>query len=419
MSEDKTKPPRLEWLDGQPYSSRFGDVYFSRASGLEETLYVFLQQNRLQQRFTDLQRPHFTIAETGFGTGLNFLCAWRLWNEYAPDHVRLHFVSTELYPLSPQELSQALALWPELKPLAEQLLAQYRNLIPGFNHLTFGKIKLTLLIGYSSDTLPQVTGLVDAWFLDGFSPAKNPDMWDGKLLREIARLSHAGTTFATFTSAAAVRRGLVEVGFEVEKIQGFASKREMLRGRFTGKPALPPLADRRAIVIGGGIAGSSTAYSLAQRGFKVTLVERHGHLAAEASGNAQAVIYPRLSGHDIALSRIAIAGFLYTIGLLKALLPQGQDWSQCGLLQLAFNSREAKRCEEVLARGLSLVDEVSAEQASVIAGIALSEGGMYFAEGGWLHPPALCRALVAHENIRTVTSTEALHLQRYMDYWQV
>jgi tRNA 5-methylaminomethyl-2-thiouridine biosynthesis bifunctional protein len=205
----------------------------------------------------------------------------------------------------------------------------------------------------------------------------------------------------------------------VEKIQGFASKREMLRGRFTGKPALPPLADRRAIVIGGGIAGSSTAYSLAQRGFKVTLVERHGHLAAEASGNAQAVIYPRLSGHDIALSRIAIAGFLYTIGLLKALLPQGQDWSQCGLLQLAFNSREAKRCEEVLARGLSLVDEVSAEQASVIAGIALSEGGMYFAEGGWLHPPALCRALVAHENIRTVTSTEALHLQRYMDYWQV
>ncbi len=207
------------------------------------------------------------------------------------------------------------------------------------------------------DTLPQLTGLVDAWFLDGFAPARNPDMWDGRLLGEIARLSHSATTFATFTSAAAVRRGLIEVGFDVEKIKGFASKREMLRGQYTGKTASlwvskPSVLDRTAIVIGGGIAGVSTAFSLAQRGFRVTLIERHAHLAAEASGNAQAVLYPRLSGHDIALSRIAIYGFLYTISLLKRSLPQGWDWSQCGLLQLGFNSREAKRCQEVLARGL-------------------------------------------------------------------
>ncbi|HEY7987482.1 MAG TPA: bifunctional tRNA (5-methylaminomethyl-2-thiouridine)(34)-methyltransferase MnmD/FAD-dependent 5-carboxymethylaminomethyl-2-thiouridine(34) oxidoreductase MnmC [Methylophilaceae bacterium] len=419
MSEAKIKQPDLEWLDGQPYSGRFGDVYFSRASGLQETLYVFLHQNQLQQRFSDLQRPHFTIAETGFGTALNFLCAWRLWEECAPEQARLHFVSAELYPLSHQELSQALGLWPELASLAARLLEQYRNLIPGFNRLNFGKVELTLLIGDAANLLPQVTGVVDAWFLDGYSPAKNPDMWDEKLLRQIARLSYSATTFATFTSAAAVRRGLSEVGFDVEKIKGFASKREMLRGRFNGSATLPLLADRTAVVIGGGIAGTSTAYSLAQRGFKVTLVERHAHLAAEASGNAQAVIYPRLSGHDIALSRIAIAGFLHTISLLKRLLPQGQDWRQCGLLQLAFNSREAKRCEEILARGLPLVDEVSAEQASVIAGIALSDGGLYFAEGGWLHPPAFCRALVAHENIRTMTSSEALHLQQHMGHWQV
>ncbi len=409
----------MEWLDGQPYSSRFGDVYFSRASGLQETLYVFLQQNRLHERFSDLQQPHFTIAETGFGTGLNFLCAWRLWEQCAPAAADLHFISTELYPLSSQELAQALALWPELASLAAKLLQQYRNLMPGFNHLDFGKVRLTLLIGDAADTLPQVRGLADAWFLDGFSPAKNPAMWGGKILREIARLSHSATTFATFTSAAAVRRGLVEVGFEVEKIKGFANKREMLRGRFKSKAALPSIRDRSAIVIGGGIAGAATAYSLARRGFDVTLIERHPRLAAEASGNAQAVLYPRLSGHDIALSRIAVAGFLYTISLLQRLLPQGRDWSQCGLLQLAVNTREAKRCAEVLARGLPILQQVSAEQASAIAGITLPAGGMYFPEGGWLHAPALCDALAAHERIRTVTATQALHLARDNQRWQV
>ncbi len=429
MSEANTnqqclQSPHLEWRDGLPFSSRFGDVYFSLASGLDETHYVFLQQNQLHQRFSNLQQAHFTIAETGFGTGLNFLSAWRLWNECAPDAASLHFVSTELFPLSLQDMAQALALWPELAAFAEKLLEQYRNLMPGFNHLSFGNIRLTLLIGDARDMLPQLTGRVDAWFLDGFAPARNPDMWDGRLFGEIARLSHSTTTFATFTSAAAVRRGLIAARFEVEKIKGFASKREMLRGRYSAKTASPPAAaplvsERSAIVIGGGIAGASTAFSIAQRGFGVTLIERHAHLAAEASGNPQAVLYPRLSGHDIALSRIATYGFLYTISLLKQLLPQGQDWSQCGLLQLGFNAREAKRCQEILARGLPFVQQVNAEQASAIAGIALSDGGMYFAQGGWLHPPALCAALAAHPNIRTLTATQALHLRQDNDRWQV
>jgi tRNA 5-methylaminomethyl-2-thiouridine biosynthesis bifunctional protein len=173
------------------------------------------------------------------------------------------------------------------------------------------------------------------------------------------------------------------------------------------------------VVIGGGIAGTATAFSLAQRGWSVVLVERHAQLAAEASGNAQAVLYPRLSGHDIALSRIALHGFLYTISLLRQLLPQGEDWQQCGLLQLAFNSREAKRCQEVLGRGLPLAREVSVEQATALAGINLSHGGMYFAEGGWVHPPALCRALAAHEGICTITATQALQLLRTASGWQV
>jgi tRNA 5-methylaminomethyl-2-thiouridine biosynthesis bifunctional protein len=409
----------LDWQDGQPYSSLFGDVYFSRASGLQETQYVFLQQNRLRERFSALQSLRFTLGETGFGTGLNFLCAWRLWAECAPRAAVLHFVSTERYPLSPQELSQSLALWPDLAGYTEKLLGQYNRLVPGWNCLSFGQVKLTLLIGDAGSLLSQARGLIDAWFLDGFAPSKNPDMWRAELLSEIARLSHNATTFATFTSASAVRRGLAEVGFEVEKIKGHANKREMLRGRFILQRSRPDMPDRSAIVIGGGIAGTSTAYSLAQRGFAVTLLERHAQLAAEASGNAQAVLYPRLSGQDIGLSRMALYAFLHTISLLEQLLPQGADWSRCGLLQLAFNSREAKRCQEVLARELAVVHEVSAEQASALAGIALSYGGMHFPDGGWVYPPAFCRALVEHEGISVMAATPALQLTQSACGWQV
>ena len=257
----------LDWQDGQPYSRLYGDVYFSRESGLEETRYVFLTQNRLRERWSSLANDNFTIAETGFGTGLNFLCAWQLWNQTAPEHARLHFVSTEKYPLSHDEICQALALWPQLAGLSGQLLAQYHFMAPGWHTLVFGneRITLTLLIGDARDTLPQLKAHVDAWFLDGFAPAKNPELWGPPLFDSMARLSHAQTTFATFTSAGEVRRGLQAAGFEVRKVAGFGSKREMLTGQFGGDKASRPIQDKHAIVVGGGIAGASSAYALASR----------------------------------------------------------------------------------------------------------------------------------------------------------
>lgn len=178
---------------------------------------------------------------------------------------------------------------------------------------------------------------------------------------------------------------------------------------------------RRAIVIGGGIAGTSSAFSLASRGWQVTLIERHGALAQEASGNPQGVLYPRLSGHDIPLSRVAQLGFLYTLSLLHQHLEKGRDWDACGLLQQAFNSREAKRCAEVAARNLSatLVQSVDAQQASALAGLPMPHGGLWFPSGGWVHPPALCRALASHAGISLMTSTEALQLESTEHGWQV
>jgi tRNA U34 5-methylaminomethyl-2-thiouridine-forming methyltransferase MnmC len=226
--------------DPQPYSSLFNDVYFSSDDGLNETEYVFLQGNDLTERFNTLN--HFTIIETGFGTGLNFLCAAQLWLNIAPAQATLHFISVEKYPLSLYDLVKALQLFPSLQPLAADLIAQYPQILSGKTISLFNqRVKLTLMIGDASQCLSGLQHKADAWFLDGFAPAKNPDMWGETLFAQMARLSHVQTTFATFTSAGAVRRGLQAAGFKVNKRAGFGKKREMLHGCFTdnfslGKP---------------------------------------------------------------------------------------------------------------------------------------------------------------------------------------
>lgn len=424
MNQTQSAPPQiLDWQDGQPVSALFGDVYFSRESGIAETRHVFLQKNRLRERWQELSHTIFTIGETGFGTGLNFLCAWHLWREIAPPHARLHFVSTEKFPLTQDDLQCALAMWPELSELSRLLVAQYQRIVPGWQRLVFddGRVTLTLLVGDARKTLPQLTASIDAWFLDGFSPAKNPEMWQQDIFDQLARLAMPGCTLATFTSAGFVRRGLQAAGFTMEKVAGYGSKREMLRGRFAGSTSTKMAPERRAVIIGGGIAGTSSAHALATRGWHVTLIERHAALAQEASGNAQGVLYPRLSGHDIPLSRIALNGFLHTLRLAEMHLEQGRDWDKCGLLQQAFNAREAKRCDEVAMRSLptELVRTVDATEATELAGLEMPQGGLWFPHGAWIHPPALCRALADHPNTHHSLSCEPLTLRQTQDSWQV
>ena len=209
MSHTSVESADLTWMDGdQPFSTRFADVYFSRDSGLDETRHVFLLHNQLAERWAALEAgAHFCIAETGFGTGLNLLAAWQLWDTCAPQDACLHFVSTEKYPLNLADMQRALAIWPELEPYASELLAQYRDLTAGWQHFSLanGRITLTLLIGDLFDTLPQLDAGVDAWFLDGFAPARNPDMWQPALYQRMAELSRPGATVATFNVAIVAR----------------------------------------------------------------------------------------------------------------------------------------------------------------------------------------------------------------------
>lgn len=436
----KTHSPlnaQIDWDEqGRPHSRQYDDIYFSKDQSLEETQYVFIEQNRLRERFAALAPDScLVIGETGFGTGLNFLCAWQLFAAQAPESARLHFVSVEKYPLSRADLVRALQLWPGLAAFSEPLLAQYVAVHPGFQQFSFanGRVTLTLLIGDVLEQLPLLEAAVDTWFLDGFAPAKNPDMWTPELFAQLARLSGPGTTLATFTTTGWVRRGLMAVGFKMKRVPGIGKKWEVMHGEFLGNPAeqpapvpVPPwyacppalTGAREALVIGAGLAGSATAASLAARGWQVSVLERHDGPAQEASGNPQGVLYLKLSAHGTALSQLILAGFGYTRRWLER-LQRGHDWDACGVLQLAFDDKEgARQAKLAEAFDCSLLQALDREQAQAIAGVALASGGLYYPEGGWVHPPALCRAQLQHPRIRLLTHREVLQLRQVDGGWQ-
>jgi len=229
--KNPTVQAALEWRDGLPYSPAFGDVYFSSDNGQLETEYVFIQGNALISRWQLLADETFTILETGFGTGLNFLCACKAWLEYAPAHAVLHFTSVEKFPLSTPDMHKALLHWQTLQATADALLTHYDTLLDiGTVSLFNNRVRLQVLFGDATARLSDLNIKADAWFLDGFAPSKNPEMWQPALFEQMARLSYTGTTFATFTSAGIVRRGLTAAGFKVIKKPGFGRKREMITG---------------------------------------------------------------------------------------------------------------------------------------------------------------------------------------------
>jgi tRNA 5-methylaminomethyl-2-thiouridine biosynthesis bifunctional protein len=422
---------QLDWDDqGQPRSRQFDDIYFSREDGLGETRHVFIAGNDLANRCAAVPAGgRLVIGETGFGTGTNFLCAWQEFERNAPGDAQLHFVSVEKFPLAAADLQRALVLWSELAPWSTQLLEHYQAIHPGFQRLVLGggRVILTLLIGDALQMLPQLDARIDLWFLDGFAPAKNPEMWTAPLFQELARLSAPGASLATFTSTGYVRRGLIDAGFAMRRAPGYGKKWEILLGRFEGasapaeKPwyARPPQlpVQRQALVIGAGLAGCATAASLANRGWQVTLLERHDAVAREASGNPQGVLYLKLSAHGTALSQLVLAGFGHTRRLLQRLHPD--DWAACGVLQLAFDAKEAERQARLAeAFPTDLLHSLDRQQAEAIAGVGLPAGGLFYPTAGWVHPPALCQLLANHPGIRLLPHSEAFDLRRVDGHWQ-
>ena len=385
--------------DGTPWSPSFDDVYHSAHGGPQQARHVFLGGNDLPERWR--QREHFVILETGFGLGLNFLATWAAWQADPARCRRLHFLSVEKHPFSAADLARAHAVWPEFAPLAAELLQHWPPLVPGMHRLELagGCAVLTLIFGDAAEMLRRIDAGIDAFYLDGFSPAKNPELWTPEIFCALARLAAPGATLATWSVAGSVRQGLGAAEFDVEKRPGFAGKRQMLVGRYRSrKPArfhLP--AERSAIIIGAGLAGSTVAERLAARGWQITLLERHAAPGQGASGNIAGVLRPQPSLDDNRLAELSRAGFLATRALLHRLGPSVR-WQECGVLQLARDAaHEAmqRRTVETQVPPADYLQFLDRQSAADLLGWPVEVGGWWFPGGGWVQPPSLCRAALA------------------------
>ncbi|HZM32959.1 MAG TPA: FAD-dependent 5-carboxymethylaminomethyl-2-thiouridine(34) oxidoreductase MnmC [Burkholderiales bacterium] len=405
-------PARLVFQDGVPYSEAFEDVYHNaQGGGVAKKRHVFLAGNGLPERWAGRRR--FVILETGFGLGLNFLVVLHAWRRDSRRCERLHFVSFEKSPFTLQDMRLAHEGYPELAEEAAALHAAWPPLVPGAHRLELegGKVVLTLFFS-DQGILRDIRASADAVFLDGFSPAKNAEMWSPQVMRAISRLCAPDATAATWSVAADVRKALQDTGFEVEKRPGFGNKREMLvaRNRKQGQATFSP-PERRAVVIGAGLAGAALCERLCARGWEVDLYERHAAPAQEASGNLAGIFHPLATADDSFIARLTRAGFLYSVSRWKAL--GGVRWDPCGVLQLARTEKEdASQRRAVAGMPAEYVQYATREEASAHAGVPLPAGGLWFPGAGWIQPRTLVEAQLAAcgDRLRRIFSSEVKSL---------
>ncbi len=372
--------PSLEWHGDQPFSKGFEDVYFSRADGLAETRAVFIDGNNLLQRWPACET--FTIAETGFGTGLNFLTTWKLFEETAPPSAHLDFISFERYPMAREDLQRALHPW--RSDLGAERIDRFLNLYPsrtpGFHRRWITpRITLTLVFDDALYGLQQLDTAIDAWFLDGFSPSRNPLLWHKDVFHHMARLSHQETTLASFTAAGDVRRGLEEAGFTIQRHEGFAHKRHRITGHFSsGSPRVRKAKPKAVTLVGAGIAGAGLYLALQRRGIACTILEKESAAAMGASGNFCGLLNPRIEAQDNARTDIGLSAFSFAQHILRE---HGVDVVPSGALHLAFNAEKENKLRKIHDSSFFLdpvATWISANESQALCGLSLPYDGLFY-----------------------------------------
>ncbi len=394
------QPAEVEWRAEGPYSPQFEDVYYSKLGGVQETDHVFIEGTEIRRRWRG--RECFGIGETGFGTGLNFLKTWLTWREAEQRPQQLTYLSIEGFPLELEDLKRASATWPEFAELGSALCEAYPALTPGVHLLEFerGRVRLILIFAPVDLALESIAaptrGVVDAWFLDGFAPARNPDMWTEAVFSNIARLSRENATLATYSVASRVREALRATGFEVERAAGYANKRHMLKARLV-KPMKPPTEvplsqspwelpstsephplESPVAVIGAGLAGVACGVALSKRGYAVTIYDQAGSLGAGASAVPAGIFHGELRRGSAELER------WYTNGadLLYRHLAQESNHGAAG-----FGLEGVEIAQRFLSGNLE-GRELSARFCQNLAGESsrLGESAIRFLRAGWLDP---------------------------------
>ena len=396
-----------------PISKQFGDVYFSKDNGLLETRHVFLNGNDLTERLSQLHDyQYFCVGETGFGTGLNILTLWQLWQQVRLDnHSHLHVVSVEKFPLNKADLIRALNVWTELKPLAEKLIQQYPLPIAGCHRLSFPeeRFSIDLWLGDAQDIFPTIpkTQTVNAWFLDGFAPSCNPDMWQANVLDHMVRLSDFGTTFASFSVAGVLKRGLKQHGIQISRPRGFGHKREMLKAIWLDTSqtetqsqdsettiAAPPKSEtskqRKIAIIGAGIAGLSSAWAFAQRGHQVTIYEQNEPLSG-ASGNPLALLNPKLCPIEQAHEHLMTLSWQHALNFY----PQFKAFRSIQVQQIAL-----KNADELLGLLEQYPENVLTANTTLECFPETEFPSLTLHQAGAVSPHQLRDEILQHANIR-------------------
>lgn len=401
---------------GVPFSERYDDIYHGDVGALTQARHVFLQGNQLPARWR--QRDAFTVCETGFGLGQNFLTTWHAWRNDPARSRRLHVVSFEAHPFSRDDMKTALfASLPEgLKTLASLLLDAWPPLTPGLHRLEFddGAVTLTLAFGPVKRLARQVEAAVDAFYLDGFAPQKNPEMWTPSLFGQLARMANAGATLATWCSAGRVRRALSDAGFLVSKAPGHGRKWAMTVGVLRpnmGRPLPTSAPSGSVLVIGGGLAGASIAHSLSLRGLSALVLDPvfEQGLGASHAGHRAAALTPLLSRDDDIRARLSRAGTLRALQRWQPLPPPARPL-RCGTLELATSEQEAldrKKTIDSLSFPGGWARWLDSKEASERAGFKVKYGGVFFADGQLVQPGALIEALLSTPGVRCVAAQVA------------
>ena len=421
------RPARLAYSEaGVLYSELYGDVYHSAEGGPAQARHVFLRGNRLPERWQDKDR--FVILETGFGTGLNFLATWAAWQDDPRACQRLHYLALEKHPFSVDDLATIHAAWPEFADVGAQLRAAWPTLVPGMHRLEFagGRLVLTLLFGDAASLLPRLQAGVDAYYLDGFAPAQNPGLWSPALCEQLGRLANRGASLATWSVSVPVRQHLHAAGFRADPSPGFGRKKEMLVGRYVQDRPAPHRPERRAIVIGAGVAGTTCCERLAGRGWQVTLIERRNGPGMEASGNLAGIVMPLLARDDNIAARLSRAAYLH--GLRFWQRPEaraaGARLAACGVMQFARTPEQdahMRRTAEALALPQAFLRYLDRDEAANWLGHAAPAGGWLFPQGAWDKPPNLCRAALdlAGDRVQRLFDRSVARIEQSGGAWRV
>lgn len=417
MKSQPITPARIDWADETPAAPDFGDIYRPRAGRYEQARHVFLHGNGLPVRWRGRER--FVMLETGFGLGHNFVATWDAWRTDAQRCRQLVFASVERHPPQPEDLRRAHAGGP-LAALADTLAAHWPPLVHGLHPLDFegGRLRLLLAFGDVADWLPELVLRADALLLDGFAPARNPAMWDPRVLKALGRRAAPGATAATWSVARGVAEGLVTAGFEVQRAPGIGGKREITVARHAPRraaaaaaadgpsagetPAGAPWAavPRQAVVLGAGLAGAAVAQALAAEGWQVEVLDRHPAPAAETSGNRAGLFHGTVHADDGPHARWLRAAALFAQRALLPLLAAGVPGAADGLLRLAGRDLAGpQRWLDRQALPPDWAQVLPPQAASARAGLALHEAAWWYPSGGWVSPGPLVRAWLARRGV--------------------